>query len=127
MGSSPDVTKWTDGLFNRLFCKAVSTSATFVFIMNALPDRFLSATEPVPRTVALKVLSLMHLVLFHLDIFAEMHLSRGNEILQRNKIPRWLFGLRKISCTSRCAQLTSILKLMPDTFKNSSDGTSAAI
>ncbi|GFX03394.1 hypothetical protein TNCV_4634061 [Trichonephila clavipes] len=37
----------TDGLFNGLLCKAVSTSATFVFIMNALPDHFLSATESV--------------------------------------------------------------------------------
>ncbi|GFU29572.1 putative transposable element [Trichonephila clavipes] len=31
----------TDGLFNGLLCKAVSTVATFVFIMNALPDHFL--------------------------------------------------------------------------------------
>ncbi|GFU01952.1 uncharacterized protein TNCV_1524381 [Trichonephila clavipes] len=39
----------TDGLFNGLPCKVVSTSTTFVFIMNALPDRFLSATDPVSR------------------------------------------------------------------------------
>ncbi|GFW55388.1 DDE_3 domain-containing protein [Trichonephila clavipes] len=39
----------TDSLFNGLLCKAVYTSATFVFIMNTLPDRLLSATEPVSR------------------------------------------------------------------------------
>ncbi|GFU18197.1 uncharacterized protein TNCV_2033471 [Trichonephila clavipes] len=39
----------TDGLFNGLLCKAVSTSATFVFIVNALPDLFLSVTDPVSR------------------------------------------------------------------------------
>ncbi|GFY34399.1 hypothetical protein TNCV_3978591 [Trichonephila clavipes] len=38
-----------DGFLNRLLCKAISTSATFVFIMNAVPDRFLSATDPVSR------------------------------------------------------------------------------
>ncbi|PRD25932.1 UNVERIFIED_CONTAM: hypothetical protein NCL1_39493 [Trichonephila clavipes] len=37
----------TDGLSNGLLCKAVSISATFVFTMDALPDRFLSATDPV--------------------------------------------------------------------------------
>ncbi|GFV86822.1 hypothetical protein TNCV_3965521 [Trichonephila clavipes] len=37
----------TDDLFNGLVCKAVPTSATFVFIMNALPDYFLSVTDPV--------------------------------------------------------------------------------
>ncbi|GFX11312.1 hypothetical protein TNCV_2803761 [Trichonephila clavipes] len=66
-------------LFNGLLCKAVSTSANFVFIMNALPDRFLSATDPVSRNRCTKrVLSLM---LSHLDISPEMHLSIGNEIL----------------------------------------------
>ncbi|GFX10401.1 uncharacterized protein TNCV_1867961 [Trichonephila clavipes] len=44
-----ELTSPTDGLFNGLLCKAVSTSATFVFIMNALPDRFLSATDPASR------------------------------------------------------------------------------
>ncbi|GFU71683.1 uncharacterized protein TNCV_3036231 [Trichonephila clavipes] len=39
----------THGLFNGLLCKVASTSATFVFIMNALPDRFGSATDPVSR------------------------------------------------------------------------------
>ncbi|GFY24592.1 uncharacterized protein TNCV_1016381 [Trichonephila clavipes] len=39
----------TDGLFNGLLCKAVSTSATFVFIMNAVPDYFLFATDPESR------------------------------------------------------------------------------
>ncbi|GFU01692.1 hypothetical protein TNCV_1522271 [Trichonephila clavipes] len=38
-----------DGLFIELLCKAVSTSTTFVFIINVLPDRFLSATYPVSR------------------------------------------------------------------------------
>ncbi|GFX24225.1 hypothetical protein TNCV_1366061 [Trichonephila clavipes] len=36
-------------LFIGLLCKAVSTSATFVFTMDALPDRIMSATDPVPR------------------------------------------------------------------------------
>ncbi|GFV65354.1 hypothetical protein TNCV_2072671 [Trichonephila clavipes] len=35
-----DCQRMTDALFNGLLCKAVSTSATFIFIMNALPDRF---------------------------------------------------------------------------------------
>ncbi|GFW70604.1 hypothetical protein TNCV_1624361 [Trichonephila clavipes] len=82
-------------------------SANFVFFMNALPDRFLSATDPVSRNRCTE-----SVVLFHLDISAEMHLSHGNEILQRNKIPRWLLALGKTSCTSCCAQLTSILKLI---------------
>ncbi|GFV10236.1 hypothetical protein TNCV_3661881 [Trichonephila clavipes] len=34
---------------------------------------------------------------------------------------------RKTSCSSPCAQLTSILKLMPDTFKTSYGGILAAI
>ncbi|GFS99614.1 hypothetical protein TNCV_1971871 [Trichonephila clavipes] len=38
-----------DGLFIRLPCKAVSTSATFIFTMDALPVCFLSATDPVSR------------------------------------------------------------------------------
>ncbi|GFU06264.1 hypothetical protein TNCV_4765621 [Trichonephila clavipes] len=86
---------------------------------------FASYLQPIlcTGTVALNVLSLVHLVMFHLDISAEMHLSRGNEILYRNKIQRWLFFvLGKTQCTSRSAQLTSILKLMPDTFKTSYDG-----
>ncbi|GFY13821.1 histone-lysine N-methyltransferase SETMAR [Trichonephila clavipes] len=29
---------WTEGLLNGLLCKEVSTSATFIFIMGALPD-----------------------------------------------------------------------------------------
>ncbi|GFT20021.1 hypothetical protein TNCV_4994221 [Trichonephila clavipes] len=33
----------------RNIMKTVSTSATFVFIMNALPDGFMSATDPVSR------------------------------------------------------------------------------
>ncbi|GFU89223.1 hypothetical protein TNCV_2896711 [Trichonephila clavipes] len=37
------------GLFNELLCKAVSISATNVFTMISLPDRFLSATDPVSR------------------------------------------------------------------------------
>ncbi|GFU19543.1 hypothetical protein TNCV_21191 [Trichonephila clavipes] len=58
-------------------------------------------------TVALKMLSLMRLAMFHLDIFAEIHLSHFNQILQQNKIPRrLLFALGKISCASRCAQPT---------------------
>ncbi|GFT24636.1 hypothetical protein TNCV_2855951 [Trichonephila clavipes] len=39
---------WTDGLFFELR-KAVSTSATFVFTMDALLDHFLSATDLVSR------------------------------------------------------------------------------
>ncbi|GFR11290.1 hypothetical protein TNCT_647991 [Trichonephila clavata] len=66
-------------LFIGLLCKVVSTSATFVFTMDALPDRFLSATDPVWQNRY--VLSLMHLMLFHLDISSEMHLSHSNEIL----------------------------------------------
>ncbi|GFW21222.1 hypothetical protein TNCV_1948451 [Trichonephila clavipes] len=46
---NPESTGQTDGLFNGLLCKAVSTSATFVFTMDALPDRFLSATYTVSR------------------------------------------------------------------------------
>ncbi|GFU91268.1 hypothetical protein TNCV_4925981 [Trichonephila clavipes] len=38
-----------DGLFNGLLCKEVSTSATFDFTLDAQPDRFLSATDPVSR------------------------------------------------------------------------------
>ncbi|GFX01900.1 hypothetical protein TNCV_370891 [Trichonephila clavipes] len=72
-------------------------------------------------TVALKVLSLMRLVPFHLDISAEMHLSHINDSLYRTKISRWLLALRKTSYTCRCVQLVSILKMMPDTFKSSYD------
>ncbi|GFT97460.1 hypothetical protein TNCV_1628811 [Trichonephila clavipes] len=43
------LTRDTDGLFNGLFCKVISTSGSFVFITNALPDRFLSVTYPVQR------------------------------------------------------------------------------
>ncbi|GFW09299.1 hypothetical protein TNCV_4276281 [Trichonephila clavipes] len=39
----------TDSRFIGLLCKAVSTSATFVFTMDAIVDRFLSATDPVSR------------------------------------------------------------------------------
>ncbi|PRD21951.1 UNVERIFIED_CONTAM: hypothetical protein NCL1_50409 [Trichonephila clavipes] len=39
----------TDSLFIGLLRKAVSTSATFVFTMEALPDFFLSATDTVSR------------------------------------------------------------------------------
>ncbi|PRD32742.1 UNVERIFIED_CONTAM: CDK5 and ABL1 enzyme substrate 1 [Trichonephila clavipes] len=46
-----------DDLFNGLLSKAVSTSATFVFIMNTLPNHFLSATDPCHVTVALKDIS----------------------------------------------------------------------
>ncbi|GFX03460.1 hypothetical protein TNCV_4634721 [Trichonephila clavipes] len=46
---NPELTSPTDGLFNGLLYKAVSTSTTFIFIMNALPDRFLSATDPMSR------------------------------------------------------------------------------
>ncbi|GFW46467.1 hypothetical protein TNCV_4811551 [Trichonephila clavipes] len=38
-----------DGLFIGLLCEVVSTSATFVFTMDALPDHFLSATDQVSR------------------------------------------------------------------------------
>ncbi|GFT59712.1 uncharacterized protein TNCV_4693111 [Trichonephila clavipes] len=38
-----------DGLFNGLLCKAVSTCATFVFIMDAVLDRFLTAIDSVSR------------------------------------------------------------------------------
>ncbi|GFR17072.1 hypothetical protein TNCT_300541 [Trichonephila clavata] len=36
-------------LFIRLLCKAVSTSAIFVFTIDGLPDHFLCATCPVSR------------------------------------------------------------------------------
>ncbi|GFR04628.1 hypothetical protein TNCT_606001 [Trichonephila clavata] len=36
-------------LFIGLLYKAVSTSAAFVFTMNTLPDRFMSATDPLSR------------------------------------------------------------------------------
>ncbi|GFV76211.1 hypothetical protein TNCV_4673001 [Trichonephila clavipes] len=85
----------------------VSPSVAFIFTTDALPDRFLSETDPVHGTIGLKVLSLMHLGLFHLAISAKMHLPQGNEILQRNKIPRWLlFAFWKIPFTSCCAHLT---------------------
>ncbi|GFS67521.1 transposable element Tcb2 transposase [Trichonephila clavipes] len=42
---NPELTSPMDGLFKGLLCKAVSTTATFVFIMSTLPDRFLSATD----------------------------------------------------------------------------------
>ncbi|GFW64802.1 hypothetical protein TNCV_4451041 [Trichonephila clavipes] len=45
---------WMDGLFNELLCKVVSTSTTSVFIMNALPDRFLSVIDPVSRNRYIK-------------------------------------------------------------------------
>ncbi|GFU72256.1 hypothetical protein TNCV_370111 [Trichonephila clavipes] len=45
----------TDGLFNGLLCKAVSTSATYVFIRNGSSrDHFLSATDPVSRNSCTK-------------------------------------------------------------------------
>ncbi|GFX99259.1 uncharacterized protein TNCV_2494401 [Trichonephila clavipes] len=65
--------------FNGLLCKAVSPSATFAFTLDALPDRFLSATDPVSLNRCSK--SVMYLMLFHLNISAEMHLSHVNEIL----------------------------------------------
>ncbi|GFV15368.1 hypothetical protein TNCV_4833951 [Trichonephila clavipes] len=34
--------------------KAVSTSSIFIFIMNALPDRFMSTTDPVSRNRCIK-------------------------------------------------------------------------
>ncbi|GFR04498.1 hypothetical protein TNCT_438531 [Trichonephila clavata] len=57
-------------LFIGLLCKVVSTSATFVFTMDAIA----SCLQPIlcHGTVALNVLWLMHLVVFHLDISAEM-------------------------------------------------------
>ncbi|GFS79302.1 hypothetical protein TNCV_4409551 [Trichonephila clavipes] len=61
---------------------SVYTSSTFIVIMNALPDRFMSATDPVSRNRCSKsVITDAFLVLFHLDISAEIHLSHGNEIL----------------------------------------------
>ncbi|GFX09707.1 hypothetical protein TNCV_653061 [Trichonephila clavipes] len=39
----------TDGHFIGFLCKAASSSATFVSITDALPDRFLSATDPLSR------------------------------------------------------------------------------
>ncbi|GFY20566.1 hypothetical protein TNCV_211981 [Trichonephila clavipes] len=81
--------------------------------------------------IAMKVLSLMHLVLFHLDFYAEIHLSHDDEIWLRNKIPRWLFlALGKISCSSRYAQLTTTVKYFKtDAFyvQTSCDETLAAI
>ncbi|GFU13784.1 hypothetical protein TNCV_939931 [Trichonephila clavipes] len=43
-----------NGLFIGLLCKAVSTSAPFIFAMDALPDRFLSANDPVSRNLCTK-------------------------------------------------------------------------
>ncbi|GFV46601.1 hypothetical protein TNCV_4111 [Trichonephila clavipes] len=43
------VADMTDGLFIGLLCKMVSTSATFVFIIDALPDGFLPAIDPVTQ------------------------------------------------------------------------------
>ncbi|GFX60391.1 hypothetical protein TNCV_4076131 [Trichonephila clavipes] len=42
---------YVDGrsLFIGLLCKAFSTSAIFVFTMDALTERFMSATDPVSR------------------------------------------------------------------------------
>ncbi|GFV55279.1 uncharacterized protein TNCV_5010261 [Trichonephila clavipes] len=76
--------------------------------MDALPDRSLSATDPVSRNCCTESVSIDAFDVVHLDISAEMHLSHGKEILLRNKIPRWLFlAFGKISCISRCAQLTT--------------------
>ncbi|GFW88048.1 hypothetical protein TNCV_217201 [Trichonephila clavipes] len=38
----------------KLRCKVVSTSATFFFTIDALPDHFLSATDPVSRNRSTK-------------------------------------------------------------------------
>ncbi|GFY00252.1 hypothetical protein TNCV_4710541 [Trichonephila clavipes] len=46
---NPELTSPTDGLFIGVLCKTVSLSVIFVFTMNALPDHFLSATDPVSR------------------------------------------------------------------------------
>ncbi|GFV53705.1 hypothetical protein TNCV_2092081 [Trichonephila clavipes] len=73
---------YVDGrYFHKLPCKAVSTSDTFVFIMMLYP--IASCLQPILShvTIALNVLSLMHLVPFHLDISAGMHLLHGNEIV----------------------------------------------
>ncbi|GFX73713.1 hypothetical protein TNCV_4290291 [Trichonephila clavipes] len=66
--------------FNELLCKAVSTSATFVFTMDAL--LIVPCLQPIlcHGTVAVNDLTLTHLVLFNLDISAEMLLLYGNEI-----------------------------------------------
>ncbi|GFW05842.1 hypothetical protein TNCV_603141 [Trichonephila clavipes] len=73
--------KGTDGLFNGLLRKWVSTSDTFVFIMNALPNRFLSATDPVSHNRCTKSLIIDEFGAVSPDISTEMHLSFGNEIL----------------------------------------------
>ncbi|GFV64216.1 hypothetical protein TNCV_4338901 [Trichonephila clavipes] len=48
LGPSPQCGE-TDGHFIGLLCKAVSTSATFISTMDALPDRILSETDSVSR------------------------------------------------------------------------------
>ncbi|GFV65007.1 hypothetical protein TNCV_763491 [Trichonephila clavipes] len=63
----------TDGLFIGLLCKAVSTSATFVWTLYPIASSLQSIQ--CQGIVAPSVLSLMHLVLFYLDISAEMNLS----------------------------------------------------
>ncbi|GFW72366.1 hypothetical protein TNCV_704031 [Trichonephila clavipes] len=97
-----------NGLFNSLLCTAVSTSATFVSTVGALPDCFLSATDPVSRNRCTKhVLSRRHSVLLNLHISVEMHLSQamrfGSEIKFQDG---YSLLLQKNSCTCRCAQLT---------------------
>ncbi|GFT90009.1 hypothetical protein TNCV_4593011 [Trichonephila clavipes] len=71
----------TDGLFIELFCKAVSASTTFVFTMDALPDRFLSATDPLSWNRCTKIVIVDAFGAVSPGISAEMHLLYDNEIL----------------------------------------------
>ncbi|GFT93075.1 hypothetical protein TNCV_4400661 [Trichonephila clavipes] len=87
--------------------KTSPTSATFVFITNAQPDRFLSATDPVSSNHCTKSVIIDAFGTVSPGYFAEMHLSHSNEILQRNKIPRWLFYSWENIMHLRCAQLTT--------------------
>ncbi|GFX14802.1 transposable element Tcb1 transposase [Trichonephila clavipes] len=99
----------TDDVFNGLLFKAVSTSAPFVFTMDALLCRFLSATDPVSRnrcTKSVIVDAFGAVSLFLLKCIYHTTIIFYSEI----KFHDWLFfALGKTSCTSRCAQLTNIL------------------
>ncbi|GFU23434.1 hypothetical protein TNCV_4447431 [Trichonephila clavipes] len=85
----------TDGFFIGLLCKVVCTSAAFVWTI--YPNA--SCLQPIlcHRTVALNVLPLMHLVLFHLDISAETNLSQRKKRQDDNASKNRLEDLRALA------------------------------
>ncbi|GFR24065.1 hypothetical protein TNCT_330841 [Trichonephila clavata] len=67
--------------FSLTLYKAVSTSAAFVFTMNTLPDRFMSATDPLSRRRFTKRVIVDAFGAVSPGYSTEMHLSSGNENL----------------------------------------------